>query len=118
MKHLLVKLVLRKERNRQQDRQIRQVDVFGEMNYQHMTTSDAFSNCLSHLMTFYDQVTTLVMNGEGLWLYTALSILGEDLLTALTITGDNLLTTLTTTGKDLLTTCDDDTDDHYDNADL
>ena len=94
------------------------MEVCGEMNYQQMTVSDAFSNCLSCLMTFYDQLTTLVMNGEDLWLWTALSILGEALLRTLTITVEDLLMTLTTTVEDLLMTCDDNTDDHYDNTDL
>jgi hypothetical protein len=83
-----------------------------------MMTSDDFLNLISHMMTFYDQVMTFVMNGEDLWM--TLSTLSDNLLTTLTTTGGDLLllTARMTTGEELLSTCDDDTDDHYDNTDI
>ena len=55
---------------------------FGKVNRQQVTTSDYFSNFLSHLMIFHEHVTTFVMTGEVLWTY--LVTLGDDLLMTLT----------------------------------
>ena len=57
------------------------VEVFGERNWQQMTTSDNFSNILSHLTTFHDHVTTFMMTGEDLW--TTLSTLSDNLMMTL-----------------------------------
>ena len=49
----------------QQDRQFHDMEVFGKMNWQKVTTSDYFSNILYHLKTFYNQRMTFVMNRES-----------------------------------------------------
>jgi hypothetical protein len=65
-----------------------------------MMTSDAFSNILSHLMTFHDHMMTFMMRPD------------------LDDNYENLLTTLVTTDDYLVRTHNDDTDDPCDDTDL
>ena len=55
--------------------------IFGKVNWWQVTTSDYFSNFLSHLMTFHDHVTTFMTTGEDLWM--TLGTLCDDMLMAL-----------------------------------
>lgn len=91
----------------QQDRQHCRVDVFGEMNYNKLTTSDNF-------WIFFLMDIILWPSDDccdDLWiLLMTLYVNDRD---------DNhydLLTTLTMSGEDLLVTCDDDTTDPCDDT--
>ena len=76
-------------------------------------TSDGFGNFLTHVTTFYDLRTTLMIHGDDI--LTTPKTNGEYTLTTLMTSGEDTLTTPVTTHDYLVTTAYEVIDDPCDN---